>query len=82
MTTEVTWWVTYRDNYPGREGMMHGYFANADCGTSELRNAPIELHPASGCLIDHESRIAEVEIPQWIKTDLERNHWEKENNNS
>jgi len=82
MTAEITWWVTYHDDYPGKEGAMHGYFANADCGTSKLRNCVIELHLASGCLIDHESRILDVEIPEWIKTHLQRTHWENENNNS
>jgi len=79
---EATWWVTYHDNYPGKDGVCHGYFANADCGHTQIRNAVIEIHLAAGCLIDHQARISEVEIPEWVKKDLEQIHWLNETSNS
>ena len=78
MTTEVTWWVSYHDDYPGENGPMHVYFANADCGDAKFRFLEIPLydaHYANGCLIDHSSRMSDVVIPESVKVSIKQQHW-------
>jgi len=78
---EATWWVTYHDDYPGENGLVHVYFANADCGDQKYRFMDIPSsppHEAAGCLIDHEARIADVVIPDSVKLPVAQQHWRNE----
>lgn len=78
MPEETTWWVTFHNDYPGPDGPMHAYFANADCGETMIRLKVISSHPADGCLIDHQSRISDVDIPNDFKLELAIHHWRSE----
>lgn len=78
MAEEATWWVTFHDDYPGENGLMHAYFSNADCGHTMVRNKLISSHIADGCLIDHQSRISDIIIPEGHKLELRIHHWMSE----
>jgi len=72
---DADWWISFHEDYPGLNGLMHAYFANANCGITCIRLKLISSHDADGCLIDHEARIADIIIPDEFKLELAIHHW-------
>lgn len=73
---EITTQITYASDYPTEDGIAHAYFADALVdGSLTYSNELISFHSATGCLIDHESRKGEVEIPAEILLRFRRYVW-------
>jgi hypothetical protein len=74
--SEITTQVRYASDYPIEDGVAHAYFADALVdGVLSYSNELISYHPAVGCLIDHESRKGEVEIPAELLLRFRRYVW-------
>jgi hypothetical protein len=73
---EISYQVVYSPDYPSEAGLSHAYFTHVGIdGQTMIQYRLISLHPASGCLIDHNARIGDVEIPQEIVVEAERLVW-------
>lgn len=74
---EITYFVTYSNDYPGLNGLEHAFFLNASTSIPGLgySNDYITSHTAASCFIDHESRLTEYEITDDMKLKVNRSIW-------
>ena len=74
---DITYFVTYHQDYPGSNGEEHVFFLNAKDSVDNLlyQNMYLESHPASLCLIDHQSRLSDIIIPEESKLKICQAIW-------
>ena len=73
---EISYQITHSPDYPCADGLHHAYFAHIMVdGNPYSQYNLISSHLAAGCLIDHESRIVDVEIPEEITLMAQRLVW-------
>jgi hypothetical protein len=75
--SELQYFVTYYPDYPGSNGDEHVFFLNAKDSTDFVvySNLYLESHRATSCLIDHEARLADINIPEEAKLRILQAVW-------
>lgn len=74
---ELTYFVTYHQDYPGSNGEEHVFFLNAKDSSDNVlyQNMYLESHSASLCLIDHQSRLSDITVPEELKLKIRQAIW-------
>ena len=80
---ESVWEIKYYPDFPDASGLQHVFWA---IGTGKISNGSefqfreiVSMHEASGCMIDHESRMSDLTIPDEIKFKFYKDLWGMEN---
>lgn len=74
--SEITYEIKFYPDFPGQDGDEHAFFANFYIGGEKSSSLEfISSHKAESCLIDHYSRISDIEMPDDLLLRAKRMAW-------
>jgi hypothetical protein len=76
---DIQWEILYFPNYPSKNGDQHVFFSK---GTYSLGDGGVwsnlsvhSMHNAENCLIDHQSRLSDVQVSEDAKFKAYQDIW-------